>query len=76
MSVFKRKLPEGEILEDNRFASLNTNVPDLYPNIASAAKEVAAPKAAKKEKEKEVVVETAVEEVAEEAPIEFEKDAE
>lgn len=64
MSVFKRPLENGEVLEDNRFVSLNTREPIF--DVTEPAKEVVAPKAAKKEKEKEVVVETAVEEVAEE----------
>lgn len=71
MSVFKRPLLEGEVLEDNRYFSLNTNVPDLYPTVSKA--EVVAPKAAKKEKEKEVVVETAVEEevIVDEKPLDM-----
>jgi hypothetical protein len=67
MSVFKRKLEEGEVFEDTRFAALNTQVP-AFVDAVETAPEVVAPKATKKEKEKEVEVAPVVEPVAEVAP--------
>ena len=60
MSVYKRPLAEGEILEDNRFASLNTTTPHATAVEEVEPQEDATPKG-KGKKEKEAPVEAPVE---------------
>lgn len=72
MSVYKRPLAEGEVLEDNRFTSLNTEAPKAAAvKEVVVEKEVVAPKA---KKEKEVApVEAVVEpvEIVDEKPLDM-----